>query len=281
MIEAVPSRTAEMVALLRAVHQVIDVPPVFVDPLALRVAGVASAHIETRRSIITGGGRNVLRAFVAVRSRFADERAAQSFARGVRQVVILGAGLDTFAYRHPHGPALRVFEVDFPSTQQWKRERVRDAGIDVPESLAYVSVDFEREDTFDRLAASGFDRTQPAMFSWLGVTMYLEEAVVMAVLRAVSRLPAGSGIVFDYFADAEGLPPRSRMAVEAMGQTAAAVGEPWKSMLDPEPFAEAVKALGFSVPDHLDGPAINARYFNGRTDGLRVGSAGRLMYARL
>lgn len=281
MLEAVPSRTAESVALLRAVHQVIDRPPVFTDPLALRLSGVSAAHIGSRQSIITGTATNRLRAFVAVRSRFAEDHVADAFAAGVRQCVILGAGLDTFAYRQPHGPDLRVFEVDFPATQMWKRERVWAAGIEVPPSAVYVPVDFEREDAFARLAQCGFDATKPAVCSWLGVTMYLDEPVVMAMLRSVSRLPPTSGIAFDYFAESGELPLRSRMAVEAMGQRAAMAGEPWKSRFHPERFAEAVEALGLSISDHLDGPMIDQRYFSDRQDGLRVGSAGRLMYASL
>src|SRR5690349_2546439 len=137
MIEAVASRTADRVARRRAVHQVIDRPLVFDDPLALRIAGIEESDIRADPRERHPLAR-ALRAFLAARSRFADDRIADEVQRGVRQVVILGAGLDTFAYRHPYGDRLTVFEVDYPATQAWKRQRLADAGIDIPGSICYV-----------------------------------------------------------------------------------------------------------------------------------------------
>ena len=147
-----------------------------------------------------------LRLFVAVRHRFAEDVIAEAVARGVRQVVVLGAGLDTFAYRHTH-EGLRVYEVDFPATGAWKRQRLTEAGIAVPDSVTYVGVDFERDDLMSRLTEGGFDASSPAEFLWLGVVPYLSREAVAATLRAVATVP-GAEVVFDYAAaDGQGVTP--------------------------------------------------------------------------
>jgi methyltransferase (TIGR00027 family) len=166
-----PSATAFGAAALRAAHQLLDAPPAFEDPLALRILGprVAAAIVEDPQR---AGAPASLRALVSLRSRHAEQALADAVGRGVRQYVVLGAGLDTFAYRNPFGArGLRVFEVDHPATQRWKRERLAEAGIEVPVRASFAPVDFERDTLADGLARAGFDADAPAFFSLLGVTV--------------------------------------------------------------------------------------------------------------
>jgi methyltransferase (TIGR00027 family) len=173
-----PSRTAERVALRRAAHQVLDHPKVFDDPLAVAIAGVSEFPHETLFA-------RLLRAFMAVRSRYAEDQLTSAIARGVRQYVVLGAGLDTYAYRA--APEVRVFEVDHPATQAWKRSRLEDAGIAIPDSMRFVPVDFERQNLADELAQAGFNMDQPAFFSWLGepFRLFFDPAELSKLLRSL------------------------------------------------------------------------------------------------
>jgi methyltransferase (TIGR00027 family) len=281
VLEAVPSRTAARVARRRAAHQVLDHPVVFEDPLALRIAGITDRQILEADSHEQHPLARLLRAFLAARSRFAEDLIGRAVDGGVCQIVILGAGLDTFAYRQAYGDRVTVFEVDYPATQAWKRQCVANAGIAGPGSLRYVPVDFERQTAFDGLASAGFDVGAPAFFTWLGVTMYLSEATVMSVLSTIATLPPGSGIVFDYATNPATLPDAARRVVDAMAARVAAAGEPWTLFFEPRALARALRRLGFGHIDDLDGDAINARYFAQRADGLRVGSVGHLLHARV
>lgn len=276
-----PSRTAERVALRRATHQLLDRPPVFDDPLALRILGpsIEAALRGNPASEDRHPWHALLRAFVAVRSRIAEDEIAHAQARGVRQVVILGAGLDTFAYRHP-GADLRVFEVDYPATQDWKRARLADAGIAVPANLTFTPVDFERTALGDAFAAAGFALAEPAAFTWLGVTPYLERRAIDATLRFVAARPAGSVVVFDYGIAPELLSIGERLAFDALARRVAVAGEPLRTTFDPAELAAFLRGLGFRAVDDPTPAELNARYFAGRRDGLRVGTLGRILTAR-
>lgn len=276
-----PSATAERVALRRAAHQLLDRPPVLDDPLALRIIGAAR---RTALEADPAAGEHEpwsapLRAFLAARARLAEDELAAAHARGVRQGVVLGAGLDTFGCRNPYAD-LRVFEVDHPDTQAWKRARLAEEGIAVPASLVFVPVDFERDTLANALARAGFDAGAPAQFSWLGVSMYLTADAVRGVLALVAARPAGSGIVFDYAVDPAQLTPLQRAAVEAFAHRVARAGEPWQSAFAPDTLAGTLAALGFTRIDDCDGERLNARYFAGRADGLAVGGLARVMVAQ-
>jgi methyltransferase (TIGR00027 family) len=275
-----PSKTAFRVALRRASHQVLDEPRVFADPLALAIVGADAGELrsdETSQSRIS----RVMRAFMAVRSRYAEDGLAAAFEEGTRQYVVLGAGLDTFAYRNPF-PGLRVFEVDHPATQGWKRRRLEAAGIAIPESMTFAPVDFERQTLAEGLARAGFRRDQKAFFSWLGVVPYLTRSAALETLRFVASLPPGSGIVFDYARPAESLDPVSQQALAALSARVAAAGEPFQTFFDPAELEAELRPLGFASFENLGSEEINARYFSGRSDGLRVGGgAGRLMKAEV
>jgi len=281
MQEGQPSHTAQRVALRRAAHQLLDDPRVFDDPVALRIIGADSAAALRAAPASAAESRLApyLRASMAVRSRYAEDQLTLAVGRGVGQYVILGAGLDTFAYRNPHGAALRVFEVDHPSTQAWKRARLAETAIAIPPQLTFAPVDFERQSLAEGLRAASFDASQPAFFAWLGVTPYLSEAAVLQTLRWIAASPAGSGVVFDYALSPALLDATRRRAFDLLAAHVAAAGEPWQTFFEPASLRRELEAMGFGQIEDLTPDEVNARYFAGRTDGLRVGALGRLVCA--
>ena len=275
------SRTAHQVAIRRAAHQLHDNPTVLDDPLALRIIGTEAAEELRSSRRESHGFSRAFRAFMAVRSRYAEDQIAQAVAHGVKQCVVLGAGLDTFAFRNPH-PALHVFEVDHPATQVWKRNQLEAASISIPASLTFVPLDFERQILADELRQAGFRESEPAFFSWLGVTPYLTHAAFTATLSFIAKMPAGSGVVFDFAIDRKLLNFGQRIALDVLANRVAAAGEPFQLFFDPAKLQEELKGLGFRRTEFLDREQLNARYFNDRTDGLRVrGGLGHLMGAWL
>jgi methyltransferase (TIGR00027 family) len=273
------SRTAQRVAIRRAAHQLLDRPRVLDDPLALRIIGSEAEEALRSNPKEDHAFSRAFRAFMAARSRYAEDELARAVAHGVRQYVVLGAGLDTFAYRNPH-PGLHVFEVDHPATQAWKREQLRVAGIAVPAALTFVPVDFERQTLADGLRQSTFDTGAAAFFSWLGVTPYLTRDACMITLSFVAKMPAGSGVVFDFAVDPALLSAGQRIALGVLSKRVAAAGEPFQLFFDPGKLQDELKGMGFHRTEFLQGKEINARYFNDREDGLLVrGGLGHLMGA--
>lgn len=278
-----PGRTAYRVALRRAAHQLLDRPLVLDDPVAIPILGRETAsRLRADPSAFERGAADAyLRAFLVARARFAEDHLEAARAAGVHQYVILGAGLDTFAYRQPAGGRpLRIWEVDHPDTQAWKRELLAAAEIPVPENLTWAAVDFERDSLAERLAASRFDASAGAVFTWLGVTMYLTVAAIDATLEYVARTvgPHG-GITFDYAVDRARLTPPQQAVFDRLAALVEAAGEPWRTTFEPETLAARVRELGFSRSDDAGPDALNERYFAGRTDGLRVGGLARIMWA--
>jgi len=273
------SRTAYQVAVRRAAHQLLDQPRVLDDPFALRILGTEAA--EELRSNPKEGHlfARAFRAFMVARSRFAEDELACAVAQGVAQYVVLGAGLDTFAYRNPHS-GLRVFEVDHPATQAWKREQLRAANISIPESLTFVPIDFERQTLGAGMEQSGLNPNAAAFFSWLGVTPYLTREACTTTLSFIAKMPAGSGVVFDFAMDRALLNWGQRMALDALARRVAAAGEPFQLFFDPAKLQDELQHLGFHRTEFLQGKQINERYFQDRADGLCVrGSLGHLMAA--
>jgi methyltransferase (TIGR00027 family) len=276
-----PSRTAQGAAMHRAAHQLIDTPPVFADPLALRIIGAdAAGELREGRDVRALTQAAGLRAFIAARSRFTEDCLTEARARGVRQYVLLGAGLDTFAYRAPHD-GLRVFEVDHPATQGWKRARLEEAGIAKQNDVIYAPVDFEHETLRDGLMRAGFDFAAPAMFAWLGVTPYLTHEAVMNTLSFIASLAKGSEVVFDYAEPTHNHDATQRAHFEAMAARVAAAGEPFKSFYEAEPLSRALKDIGFSRTEDWNAAMLNARYFEARADGLKLRGRAHLMRARV
>lgn len=263
--ESVPSVTAQRVAMRRAAHQLFDDPHVFEDPLAIAILGEEpAAKVKSE----TGGSRHI-RAFMAARSRYAEDKLTAAVAQGATQYIVLGAGLDTYAYRNAHS-RLRVFEVDHPATQAWKRKQLDDAGIPVPSSLTFVPTDFEEQSLRSALEDSGFQAGEISFFSWLGVTPYLTPEAALATLAFIGSLPTGSGVVFDYAVERSLLDPAEQMAMDALASRVARAGEPFRLFLDPRALNRMLKAAGFHEIEDLGPADIDERYFARRTDGLRV-----------
>jgi len=280
--ESIPKPSALRVGILRAAHQLLDIPLVFEDPFALRILGpVEEESLRNDPMRYDTPRLNGLRASLVVRSRLAEEEWARSKQYGVRQFVILGAGLDTFAYRNQSHDSSRIFEVDLPLTQKWKRDCLRVAGIEEPASLTFAPVDFERSTLAEGLRAARFNDDEPAFFSWLGVTMYLGEVSVIDTLRFVSSLRPKSGIVFDYGVLPALLSPVERSSMAVFAGKAAEHGEPWKAYFDPSVLVGTLRSMGFNEVEDLGAAELNERYFSGRTDGLRKSGVSRLICARV
>jgi methyltransferase (TIGR00027 family) len=282
MHESQPSRTAQRVAIGRALHQVLDSPKVFDDPIALLILGKESASSvrsnpdQYQKTPLSP----YLRAFLAARSRYAEDQLALAVTRGVSQYVVLGAGLDTFAYRNPYPVGtLHVFEVDHPATQGWKHERLEEAGLVRRSDLTFAPINFEKQSLADGLRAAGFDEKQPAFFSWLGVTPYLTRDTLMTTLGFVASMPRKSGVVFDYAIAPSLLTPTQRAVFGALSERVAASGEPFQTSFDPRELENYLRAIGFKDVENKGREEINGMYFSDRSDGLQVGGLAQLIYA--
>jgi methyltransferase (TIGR00027 family) len=220
---------------------------------------------------------------MVVRSRLAEDELAAAVARGANQYAILGAGLDTFAYRNPYdADRVRVFEVDHPATQRWKRERLAAGKIEIPQSVTFAPVDFERQSLSEGLAAAGFDARKITFFSWLGVTPYLTRRAMDGTLEFIVSMPAGSGAVFDYALPRASLNWFGRLAFDAMARRVAKAGEPFQLFFEPTELRNELRRLGFNKIDGWDKDKLNERYCKDRADKLRVGGRlGRMMSASI
>jgi len=265
-------------ATLRALHQIVDYPCVFDDPLAIRMIGVDGARQLQPFSDMQGRS---LRAFVAMRSRYAEDRLTEAVDRGIRQYVVLGAGLDSFAYRNSHGDRLRVFEVDHPATQRWKRSRLVEAGIPVPSTLTFVPVDFESQSLPAQLRHHGFRFDQPAYFSMLGVVVYLTKEALMDTLRVIAACTPGTGITFSFSLPETHLSDAAALSRQRSMARMDALGEPWRTFLEPDSVVEMLRSSGYTRVDLLAPEAGNQRYFHNRIDGLTVSGSGYMATAQL
>jgi methyltransferase (TIGR00027 family) len=281
MEEALPSRTALRVALRRAAHQLYDAQPlVFDDPIAIPILGREYLPEVHRTATKLHKPFSVsLRAFLVARSRYAEDSLAHAVANAVTQYVLLGAGLDTFAHRNPY-PHLRVFEVDHPATQQWKRALLEAGGLPAPANLTYVPVDFERQSLSDRLHSSDFNPLDATLFAWLGVVPYLTLEAFRSTIHFIAAQPPGTGVVFDYSQPRSALPFLEKLAHDSLASRVKLAGEPFQLFFTPAEIASELTA--FRNLEDLGSAEINARYFTGRIDNLKVlGSAGRLLSAWL
>jgi len=259
MLVGEPSRTAMGAAAHRAVHQTLEGGVIFADPFALQIL---SDEARAGLSDMAGDpAHRPIRLFIAARSRFSEDAMAARVARGVRQIVILGAGLDTFSLRNPHAKlGARVFEVDYPATQAWKRERLRQAGLDLPAMLTFAPVDFERQVLLEGLEAAGFSVDQPAYFQWLGVVPYLTREAIVSTLDFIAGI-AGSEVVFDYSEPFQNLPPAMRANVAAIAARAASIGEPWLSLFNPADMATLLRARRFGNFEDVTRAELAQRYY--------------------
>ena len=285
MLEREPSRTALAAAAYRAAHQVLEDGRVFSDPLAVRVLG-ADPEAFMQHSEVHEAQRG-MRFFIVGRARLAEVALAAAVeARGVAQLVVLGAGLDTFAYRSPFGARVQVFEVDHPATQAWKRRRLEETGIDVPNTVTYVPVDFEHEDFAERLAEAGLDPAIRTFFTWLGVVPYLTRGAVMQTLGRIGGHPGGAEVVFDYGEPRDRIDPALRAQYDERAARVAAVGEPFLSYFDPEELHDELRRLGLVQIDDMDVPAMVQRLTGGpakasvaRSNSPRTRTGGHVLFA--
>jgi methyltransferase (TIGR00027 family) len=266
---ASPDNTAVRVALWRALHLEVDPPPhVLEDDVGLKLAAPDEGwRSRPDMSPFT----RPFRASIVARARFIEDLVTEQAARGVGQYVILGAGLDTFAQRRPELAAqLRVFEIDRPGPQAWKRQRLVELGLGIPSFLRLVPVDFEAGDAWwEQLAAAGFDSGRPAVVASTGVSMYLTKEAIMATLRQVAALARGSTLAMSFMLPIELTDPEVRPAVERAIEGARANGTPFISFFTPSEMLSLGRDSGFSEVQHVSAATLAERYFAGRTDGLR------------
>jgi methyltransferase (TIGR00027 family) len=269
MLAREPSRTALSAAAHRAAHQ-LDGAALFADPLAIKIVGDREAR-KSQAEADPG-----MRMFIAARSRFAEDMLAASLSCGVAQLVVLGAGLDTYAYRGEARERLSIFEVDHPATQAWKRERLAAVGITEPENLRFAPVDFENEAIATGLARAGFDANRRTFYFWLGVTPYLTRAAIDAVWALIARNRGGGEVVFDYATPRAAVPEQHRAANDALMARVAALGEPFLTAFDPNTLPAQLRAAGFAGVNDVTLGDLLAQYF---PDAPRSPSLGHIVHA--
>jgi methyltransferase (TIGR00027 family) len=265
MIAAAPRLNAQRIALSRALHQMVDAPRIFEDPLAAAiVGGEIGIPVESQSREMSGH-----RAFMAAQSRYVEDELNAAVARGATQYVILGAGLDTYAYRNQN-KNLRVFEVDHPATQEWKRTRLDAAGIAIPPSLAFVPTHFEERSLPSALHGEGFRAGEVSFFSWVGVSPYASAETTLGTLAFIGSLPAGSGAVFDYVERRSAADPAEETAMDALASRFAGDGESPELIVDSNALYNLLRCAGFHEVEDLEPVEIARRYFGNRGDEPRV-----------
>jgi methyltransferase (TIGR00027 family) len=280
-VEAEPSRTAILAAVARGELRLhFDPPWVLDDPFALVLVG--PVWEESNESLLSLFGVDICQeawAFHCLRSRYAEDRLTQGT---FSQYVILGAGLDSFAWRRPDMlRILTVFEVDHPATQAWKRERVAALALPVSDGLVYAPIDFETESLRQGLDAAGFDWTKPTLFSWLGVTFYLTPDAIEATLRTIANATPSSEVAFDYRPNESILDDNGKKFWKAFAPVAAQSGEPLQDDWSRVDIEAVITRCGLQVADHPTRQETIERYFANRTDGLVPWSAESLVAARV
>lgn len=276
------SDTAIFTALQRAAHQVLDdVPRILEDPIAVGLApGSTEEAIRKAAAELQQPKMKLLRSIFVFRSRFSEDSLRKAVDAGVRQFVVLGAGFDTFAYRQPRwSRELRIFEVDHPASQDFKRRRLEKMGITAPANLSFCPIDFESVTLEAGLEAASFDAARPSFFSWLGVTQYLTRDAVLATLRFVCGLAPGTQILFEVVPPDSSLPEHERTVAEFAAESSAARGEPWLSRFEPAEMRAQLVQLGYRSCIHLAPEEAQARYFQGRADGLNAPAMAQLLVA--
>ena len=275
-----PDQTAVRVALWRALHLEADAePPVLADAVGLRLADPADGWRQRpdMDPVFTRG----FRAAIVARARFIEDLVTAAADSGVGQYVLLGAGLDTFVERRPeYAGRLRVFEIDRPAPQAWKRQRLTELGYGVPAWLRLVPVDFEAAASWwDLLAAAGFSAAAPAVVASTGVSMYLTRDANAATLRQLAALAPGSTVAMTFLLPSELLDEQDRQGLAIAENGARAAGTPFLSFFSPDEMLALARAAGFAGARHVPAAELNARYFVGRSDGLRMSTGEDLLVA--
>lgn len=265
-----PEPTAARVALWRALHLEADAPPpVLADRVGLQLLAPAEGWRE--RPDMNAQATRLFRASIIARARYIEDLVAEQAGHGLGQYVILGAGLDSFAQREREvASKLRVFEIDRPGPQEWKRRRLIELGFGIPDGLRFVPVDFEAGDNWrDGLKAAGFDAQKPAVLAATGLSMYLTKEANFALLREVAAFAPGSRLVFSFLLPIESVSADVRTGFEFAERGARESGTPFLSYFHPEEIMALAREAGFGTVGYLSGAELGERYFAGRTDGLR------------
>jgi len=265
------SRTALMVARQRAAHQVLDHGSILHDPFAMKILG------EDERDVLQFANQHpsasIGRLITTARSRIAEDALSDALKRGIRQVVILGAGLDTFALRNPHSSlGIRIYEVDHPATQAWKRERLAEAQVALPPWLTFVPVDFERDELGQTLAGAGLQQKSSVFFSWLGVVPYLTQEAVVSTLNYMASIQ-NSEVVFDYMEPPHGFSEELRQIEKERTEQLKKMEERSLSRFEPAGIAAMLRSHGFCAIEDIDFQEIASR-FGRAVQGLASGHAG-------
>jgi methyltransferase (TIGR00027 family) len=266
-----PSRTALMIAIQRAAHQVLDQGSILYDPFALKILR------EDEKDVLQRANQHPLasigRLFTAARSRIAEDALSRAVEKGIQQIVILGAGLDTFSLRHPHSARqIRIYEVDHPATQAWKSQRLAEAQIALPPGLILVPVDFERDDMKEKLVAAGFQQNSPAFFTWLGVVPYLTQDAIGRTLDYMSSIQ-NSEVVFDYLEPPEAFSEELRQIEKQRTEHLTKMEERSVSRFEPAGIAAILRSHGFYAIVDFNYQEI-ASSFGPAVQGLAPGHAG-------
>jgi len=274
--------TALTAAAARAAHLVVDAEPlIFTDSLAVPLLGdQAGALLGYHRA---HGSHDVLalaRTTVVTRSRFAEDRLARAARRGTAQYLILGAGLDSFAWRSPLAARVRVIEADHPATQRWKRARLAEAGLPAQGEVRYAEADLAAGTLDTALASAGFDHGRPALVSWLGVTMYLSPDALTSTLATLSHCAPGTELVAEYLVPDDLRDDLGRGYAQLVAPVAAEQGEPWQTSLRPEEMNGLLAGHGFAVLANVpQRDTVPARLWE-RADALRPAGLSWLVHAR-
>ncbi|MEK2647065.1 class I SAM-dependent methyltransferase [Bdellovibrio sp. BCCA] len=278
----IPDSTAVRVALWRAMHVQIDAAPhVLDDEIGLKLVSPPEGWRE--RPDMHPQGTAPFRASIVARARFIEDLVAEQVNHGVTQYVILGAGLDTFAQRRPEvASKIKVFEIDKPDTQAWKRQRLIETGYPIPEWLRFVPVDFELGDSWwDRLIAAGFDPKKPAIVTSIGVSMYLTMDAIKDTLRQMMKLAPGSKFIMTFMLPLDLVASEDRFGYERSMKGAQMSGTPFISFFSPEEMLKLARSIGFQKVEHLSTADMVPRYFANRSDGLKPSTGEELLIATI
>ncbi|MGN2482871.1 class I SAM-dependent methyltransferase [Acinetobacter calcoaceticus] len=289
MKEGQSSRTAEAAAALRANHFKNTVSPVFSDPYAFELTSKgwkkllsSPLLVKLMNSAVLNRTLGLLTGQVVGRSRYAEGLLDQAVQQNTQQYVLVGAGLDSFVLRESHHyPTLKIFEVDHPDTQAAKKAKLKKLG-NIPASVEFVAINFEKESISEALTRSLYERSAPAFFSWLGTTHYLHPQTTLQTLKSIAEFAANaSEVVLDYSTDFQELTGIERLGSMGVAQFTHLLKEPLLGQFKPTDLHHAVEQMGFEVVEDLSGEAITERYFSARVDEIRHTSATRLLHLRL
>ncbi len=278
--KAVPDNTAVRTALWRALHMQIDAPPyILEDDLGLQL--VAPAEDWQQRPDMHPEGTRQARISIVTRARFTEDLLAAAIAQGVHQYVILGAGLDTFALRRKDlMEKITVYEIDQPETQAWKQGRLQELGLDIPDRLQFVPIDFEKtSDWLRALQEAGFDPQQPAVISCLGVSMYLSQPAISGLLQQVAALPHHSMLIMTFLVPKEMLDENEQRLLEMAMKGATASGTPFLSLLTPVQILQLATDAGIPDAKVVSGDELTAKYLQGRNDKVYLGNGEQILVA--